>query len=443
MIKSMRMMLPSLFLHVYQISSQISKSSAFQVRTSSTQRCGPTSFYSTPEIELPSIQRVFAVSDLHTDDHMNFKWLEQKCNDADPSCCPGPNDALIVAGDISHDLDRIEATLRLLKEGLQCEVFFVIGNHEAWVGGEAMTELGLTESLPKLDAIRDLCHALGVITEHRLLGTNNEFPTWILPMQSWYDGSLSFPGCSDLCEDFITWPWVDFARCSWPDKFVRDSADLDNSRIPYGLVEYFLEKNEEAIHEIQGSYFVRQQKEEKLAGLITFTHFLPNKQTLPDWVKPESDDFSRSWFDHGAAGVSAKFAKVAGSKLIDDQIRSICPYLWNDLQLNDFESIKHTHVFGHSHRPKEFIHDGIRYIHNPLGKPRERNCRMIADNVNFKLIWDTSVGTVPGEQVIRYWEEKGGGKKVIWRYMLRRKSTRRKVIKSIRQEASCQRYAKD
>mmetsp|Transcript_13532 Transcript_13532/g.20611 ORF Transcript_13532/g.20611 Transcript_13532/m.20611 type:complete len:461 (+) Transcript_13532:92-1474(+) len=397
--------------------------------------------YGTPEsMELPNVERIFAVSDLHTDDSMNFKWLEEKCQNADTSCSPGPDDALIVAGDISHDLDQIEATLRVLKEGLQCEVFFVIGNHEAWVGGEAMTELGLTDSLPKIDAINELCHSLGVITEHRLVGSDNKFPTWILPMQSWYDGTLSFPECSDLCEDFITWPWVDFTRCSWPDEFARDPTDFDNPRIPDGLVEYFLEKNEGAIQEIQKSYSSLQQSEEKLPGLITFTHFLPNKQTLPDWKTPESDSFSRSWFDHGAAGVSAKFAKVSGSKLIDEQIRSI----WPDLNGNDdSEPIRHIHVFGHSHRPKEFIWGGIRYVHNPLGKPRERDCRMIDDDVSFKLIWDTNVGTVSAEQVIRYWEEKGGGKKVVWRYMLRRKSTRRKIIKSIRQETRRVRFLKE
>ena len=209
-------------------------------------------------------------------------------------------------------------------------------------------------------------------------------------------------------------------------------TDTVNKRIPDGLVEYFLSKNKGRASDIR-SYFDGYQQQSKnvttsSTGLISFTHFLPSKHTLPDWVNTTSDDFSKGWFDHGVPGVSAKFAKVAGSNLIDEEIRSIRP--------EHLDSNSHIHVFGHSHRPKDFYRENIRYIHNPLGKPREREMGMISHDINFQLIWDTSMGQIPSEQVIRYWEERGGGKLMVWRHMLKRKQTRERTVKSIRNAIS-------
>jgi len=147
------------------------------------------------------VRRVFAISDLHTDDASNFQWLKDVCyggtlvEDMD---LPGEDDALIVAGDISHDMARLRETLQVLKEGLKCEVFFVSGNHEAWT----VREPGLDGcSIAKLEAIDQLCHELGIVTNAKLLGRTHDFPVWVLPMNSWYDGSLGkFSSTVDLTE---------------------------------------------------------------------------------------------------------------------------------------------------------------------------------------------------------------------------------------------------
>ena len=147
------------------------------------------------------VRRVFAISDLHTDDASNFQWLKDVCyggtlvEDMD---LPGEDDALIVAGDISHDMARLRETLQVLKEGLKCEVFFVSGNHEAWT----VREPGLDGcSIAKLEAIDQLCHELGIVTNAKLLGSTHDFPVWVLPMNSWYDGSLGkFSSTVDLTE---------------------------------------------------------------------------------------------------------------------------------------------------------------------------------------------------------------------------------------------------
>lgn len=156
--------------------------------------------------EIPRIERIFAISDLHTDDNGNLQWLREKCNpDREQNdSVPGPNDALIIAGDISHEMDRLRETLSIIKEGLECEVFFVSGNHEAWTVNEPS---GLSDcSLTKLDKVNELCRSLGVITDQRLVGSSNMFPVWILPMDSWYDGTLAFDDCEEFCEDFGNWP---------------------------------------------------------------------------------------------------------------------------------------------------------------------------------------------------------------------------------------------
>ena len=380
-------------------------------------------------MEIPRIERVFAISDLHTDDPENLRWLREKCsgNYSGNDIIPGPNDAVIIAGDVSHEMDTLEKTLLTIKEGLGCEIFFISGNHEAWtVNGQN----GISEcSLQKLHAVHELCRSLGVIVDLKFVGSDYDYPVWILPMESWYDGSLAFPGCEEFCSDFHSWPWVDFVRCRWPEKFNRDPSDVANTRIPDGLVDHFLGNNVYRINKMQNC--VINNTRYVPSGLISFTHFLPCQQTLPDWLKPETDIFKKAWFDHGVPGISSKFAKVAGSSLIDDQIRSV--NLVGNLSDGMFRRI---HVFGHSHRPKDFSREGVRYIHNPLGKSREREMKMISNDVQFQLIWDTSSGEVSSEQIIRYWEEKGGGKTMVWRYMLRRKKNRKVLAQRIRRSLS-------
>ena len=562
---------------------------------------------------LENIERIFAISDLHIDNFENLSWLKsmvkegvaahdaaaaatttmtsakiEKVSTSSSSSIPfpGPRDALIVAGDVSHLLSRLEEVFRLIigddddthERGLGCHVFFVPGNHEAWLGGQEIDELGYSDSINKLDAVRDLCDRMGVITSHRLVGggggrerccdTNNMYhndddndndndndgdsdngknqglnsginrdnfhrhPVWIAPLLGWYDGSLSLgEDCADLYDGFEHWPWVDFRRCIWPSlEQYHCKNDIQGSKekvanfnvipnIPVGLTEMMLERNEVCVKEIRGSYLEFLEKESISTlvstststststltppGLITFTHFLPNRQTLPDWKDPSSDVFLREeWLDHPVPDISAKFAMVAGSSLIDDQLRSIVPsdLLYprryyqpsssspslspssflrlsdghdnDDTAANDTTThtsldnysnnhaiivqdvndnnddklsslVRHIHVFGHSHRPKDIIRENVRYVHNPLGSPSEREMNLVSRNVGFQLIWDcrpsshqssltsltSSSGEVGGECIVRYWEEKGGGKERLARSMTRRRCRKKIQVK--------------
>lgn len=337
------------------------------------------------------VRRIFCLSDLHTDHVENMRWLRDQVAASTLS----RSDLVIVAGDISHDFSTFTESLKILCE--RCQVLFVPGNHEAWLTKQERN--GLQSSLDKLDRLYTICREHGVFVDPVYI--DGMHPIWILPLESWYDGTLTFD--EELCEGFEHWPWVDFARCDWGDRFPEMKAP--NARIPLGLTEFFLERNRVNILDPWRELLARMDAL-KSAQLLTVSHFAPNKQCLPDWKDLESSTFlTDAWLDHGAGHMSAKFSKVAGTALLDDQIR-------------DREFVQpRIHIFGHSHRPKDFEFKGIRYIHNPLGKPRERQLQMVAPDVDFQCIWDVGVGEVKGETVIRYWEERGGGKEMLWKRM--------------------------
>eukprot|EP00979_Chaetoceros_neogracilis_P012448 scaffold3310_cov283-Chaetoceros_neogracile.AAC.30 len=419
---------------------------------------------------LDDIEKIYIISDLHTDNAENLEWLKLRCASKLTKQTPGDDDCLIIAGDISHELSKLKETLSIITENLHCHVFFIWGNHEAWIGGQEMNSLGIQTSLEKIDKVKNLCYELGIHTDFALAGKNNENPVILLPIESWYDATLSLEGCEDLCQKFNSWPWVDFLRCVWPKeedlgqsrssegkrRFTLSGHDVENTgRIPLGLTEWFANKNEKSITDVQDIYhewlamMTSRQSERIISrppGLITMSHFLPNEKTLPDWKDPNCETFKRNeWLDHPVPDVSAKFAKVAGSSLIDEQIRSIVP-----LEVSSSQ-VQHLHVFGHSHRPKDFVYKGIRYVHNPLGKPAEREMNMVSDEIDFQLVWDCcrkssfgiadiadgtlsysgGLGEIPGDRVIRFWEEKGGGKELLARNMKHRRQRQRIAVKRL------------
>lgn len=364
-------------------------------------------------IHLDHIDRVLCISDLHVDHAENMQWLANRTTpvEASSSFDVGgkgltKSDLLVVAGDISHDMGRIEeALMYLLRTG--ASILFVAGNHEAWLHSQEVEK----SSVEKLEDIYSICRELGVYCQTGIrVGGTKERPhsLWLLPLESWYDGSLSIAECEDLCEDFGSWPWVDFIKCRWTG---FDEMEAPNQKIPLGLTEFFAKTNQPLLsalpHWIEESGDISPNTnggKKSTCAVMTISHFLPNQQCLPDWKDIESLVFQRDeWLEHGGGGVSAKFAKVAGTNLLDAQIRS----------LSLPASVRQMHVFGHSHRPKDFQFQGIRYIHNPLGKPREREIYMVSPQVDFQEVWkttsDTEKGEVEGCQVIRLWEEQGGG----------------------------------
>ena len=398
-------------------------------------------------VHLDQIDRVLVISDLHVDHAENMQWLTNRTTQSSSSSSSSAQDGkiilthsdlLVVAGDISHEHDRIEQSLQCLVQ-TGASVLFVVGNHEAWLSSKQQQQLepersSLRSSMEKLDAIYETCRRLGVYSQTCLKvgGTATRPHTlWLVPMESWYDGSLSLTECEDLCHDFGSWPWVDFIKCQWSSEGFEEMKS-PNQRIPQGLSHYFATLNEPLLQALPqwisdptrnndgkttAATATMTVEGKSTIAIMTISHFLPNQQCLPDWKDIHSPTFQRSlWLEHGGGGVSAKFAKVAGTSLLDQQIRSI--------QLPTH--VRRMHVFGHSHRPKDFEFQGIRYIHNPLGKPREREIFMVSPNADFQEVWKTKdKGEVVGNQVIRFWEEQGGGLEALKRRMEKSKKTNR------------------
>lgn len=138
-------------------------------------------------------------------------------------------------------------------------------------------------------------------------------------------------------------------------------------------------------------------------GVLSLSHFVPCRQALPDWMDPHAHAFDPAWLNHAAAGKAVKFSRVAGSAALDRQLRALTA----DAPPRE-PPMPHVHVFGHSHRPKDFALGGVRYVHHPVAYEEERRHKRVPMPC-MKLLWDAS-GPVPSEQgqVLRYWEQFGG-----------------------------------
>ncbi|HEX2091352.1 MAG TPA: metallophosphoesterase [Longimicrobiaceae bacterium] len=178
--------------------------------------------------------RIFAVSDLHTDFRENRALVEGI------PLGEHTGDALIVAGDIADGMDRLEATLALLRARFR-EVFFVPGNHELWVRGDT------GDSVDKFNRILRLCDSLGVRTRPaRLEGV------WIVPLFSWYEAEFD---SYDDAETGELEGWADFHFCRWPEGVGRPC-------------DFFLGMNESHLRTYD-------------APVVSFSHFLPRRDLLP------------------------------------------------------------------------------------------------------------------------------------------------------------------
>ncbi|NET58830.1 MAG: metallophosphoesterase [Symploca sp. SIO2E6] len=203
--------------------------------------------------------KLYAISDLHTDFLDNWNLINQIGN--------YHQDALIVAGDISDNLDIINKTFDVLQNKFKY-VFYIPGNHELWTRNEQH------DSLHKLDTVIHLCRNRGVITQPYKFKHN-----WIIPLFSWYNCAIP------LNTKNIIGAWVDYHRCRWP------LTDID-------LAEYFGSLNEPYLRTYEDT-------------VISFSHFLPTVKLLPH---PQDLKFERL----PEVSISTVLAKQI--KLIDSQI---------------------------------------------------------------------------------------------------------------------------
>jgi predicted phosphodiesterase len=140
----------------------------------------------------------------------------------------------------------------------------------------------------------------------------------IAPLLGWYDYSFGEP-CQELRA-----MWMDYYACRWPPGF----GDLQ-------AAAYFSDLNP-------------QVPPHRAPKVITFSHFLPRLDLLPA----------------PASRPHRLLQPVLGSSRLEHQLR--------ELKAN-------VHVYGHSHVNRVVRLDGVTYVNNAIGYPREAGtaCRQL------------------------------------------------------------------
>ncbi len=267
--------------------------------------------------------RLFAWSDLHVDYPDNFKLI------AGLSDSDFRDDTVLIAGDVSSEPERLLDCLHHLKRKFR-DVAFVPGNHDLWISNGHPVD-----SLEKLHELQAACRADGIRVESfetAIRGQNIR----IIPLLSWYlrpeegDGSLFLekPG-----EDPTLEMWADNYRTKWPE-------------MPDGMTpaEHLLSLSDPA---------------DLSAGdpcqVITFSHFLPRVELVfQDWERFQSAGASPG----KDALPEFNFTRVAGCRQLDEALRGCGSTM---------------HVYGHQHRNRDRVIEGVRYVSHCLGYPREWN----------------------------------------------------------------------
>lgn len=278
--------------------------------------------------------RVYALSDLHVDFKPNLRWLEA-LHGEDYS-----RSVLVVAGDISDDLEKLGRAFELLRATFG-EVFFVPGNHELWVRrGECRDSLG------KFDAVLELARSQGVRVDPAVVG-ECEARLWIVPLFSWYvkhdegNGSLYLPKEG---EDKTLIMWADTHYARWPTLGPGET-----------IAHHFLAMNE--VH-LERSYD---------APILSFSHFLPRRElmfaTAPGVARTRPIHDPHPTFN---------FSSVAGVLGLDEQIRRLGATV---------------HVYGHQHRNRHRHIDGVLYVSHCLGSPREHRAGMVGGERRPRRVW--------------------------------------------------------
>lgn len=132
----------------------------------------------------------------------------------------------------------------------------------------------------------------------------------IVPLYSWYDYSFGSPN------EELKAIWMDYKACKWPGE---ESAK--------SITENFMDRNKDHL-KIDNQF------------IISFSHFLPRIDLMPSFIPTHH----------------RHVYPVLGSAALDTQIRELG---------------SNIHVYGHSHVNRNQTIDGVQYINNAFGYPRE------------------------------------------------------------------------
>lgn len=285
--------------------------------------------------------RILALSDLHVDFKLNMQHM-LSLSDSDYQ-----DDCLIVAGDACDDMVKLERLLSNLAAKFS-EVVFVPGNHELWVRGNQFSD-----SLEKFNKIINLCGELGVRTQPFTVGASSQVT--VVPLYSWYRTDDQDPfslRIKKTGEDWENSPWADKYYCKWPSAWQAESTRAAN---------YFTGLNRANIKKYE-------------TAVISVSHFLPRREL----IFSEQQHIDRFCSDDAVIPAFAadpapsfNFSRVAGCSRIDQQIRALGSVM---------------HVYGHQHRHRNRLIDGVHYVSHCLGYARERS--ILGHNSKPRVIWE-------------------------------------------------------
>jgi predicted phosphodiesterase len=182
--------------------------------------------------------RIFALSDLHVDYDVNAQWIDTL------SQVEYLNDVLVLAGDISGSVARLERCVGLLARRFK-KVLFVPGNHDLWI----MRGDTQADSLDKFHRVCQIAMCNGASMSPYHHGRLS-----IVPLLGWYDFSFGMP------EAALQRSWMDFQACRWPGLW--SMADVTS---------HFLQMNN-----------YRRHDDDEI--IVSFSHFLPRLDVIPPLV---------------------------------------------------------------------------------------------------------------------------------------------------------------
>ncbi len=277
--------------------------------------------------------RIWILSDIHVDFIANQSWLDQL------SDFEYQDDLLILAGDVTHNLDLFKSTLISLRKKFKM-LFFVPGNHDLWLRDNLFSD-----SIEKFHHIQQFCKSNDIKTSPELV-SNNSVDILIVPLFSWYHlphqtGSLYITKPGEGSYEEV---WNDSYFVKWPSKNFKP-------------VEYFFELNKQQFKSVSADL------------VITFSHFLARQENM-FYNEGKIDIEKMKKFDRNP---KFNFSMIAGSKLIDEQLRLMGSKI---------------HVYGHQHINHDRIINGVRYVAHCLGYPAERLRGMIEGIAQgLKQVW--------------------------------------------------------
>ena len=274
----------------------------------------------------PPVVRLFGLSDLHVDYAANLdtvKSLERPPGDG--------HLALIIAGDVTHNRTTLRDALLALRSTFD-DVFYVPGNHEAWVTSTDRAD-GIGDSVAKLRACEALAEACGCRTAPATLSDASGRCVRVAPLRGWYhashDREPSVLPDDDGSRGFAR-RWADYRKCRWPPQLLGRGG---SEAVAHGMG---------AGDDALSAYFAATNTIERDGTpLVTFSHYSPRYECVPEkrfLLEP-------------------CLAKVSGSDHLGELVLRLKP---------------DVHVFGHTHIPIDIDLDGTYYLQWPLGSPREQ-----------------------------------------------------------------------